>query len=165
MSLWRSGCRVVVVLWVSCRGGGPVTVSFCCCPFTSNRKGYRSVGRMEIPRQPQYPHMMINVLHDSACERRVIVTLFIHYSSVFNICFRLNPSLAFLFLVVQTPCPWFKFSWKEQTSRPWFTGEGQASRIVVGEVQTLAKCLTERGGERTDQRGRCGGKERRGKAS
>ena len=35
------------------------------------------------------------------------------------------------------------------------TGERQTFEMVVGEVETLAKFLIERGGERTDQRGRC----------
>ena len=134
---------------MSCRGGAVGVVSWWCdCVvlllffhFKQERVQVARpsiVGRMEIPRQAQYPHMLINVLNDSACERRVIVTLFIHCSSVFNISFRLNPSFAFLFLVVQTSCPWFKILWRHETRarRSHFYGDIKHVPVVQHFMET-----------------------------
>ena len=75
VSWWCCGCRVLVVLWVSC----PVVV-------LSSQRGKDTGRRAEpygAPEQGQYPHIWLYVFNDLTFERQVILTLCIHLSCVF----------------------------------------------------------------------------------
>ena len=86
-----SRSRVEVVLWVSCPGGAVGVVSWWCCGcrpvvVLSCQTG-KGTGRRAEPygaaESGQCPHIWLYEFKDLTFERQVILTLCIHFSSVF----------------------------------------------------------------------------------
>ena len=96
--------------------------------FKQERVQVARRSRMEIPRQARYPHMWSYVLNVSACVRRVIVTLFVHFSSVFNISFRLIP---FFFWWLKRRARGSKILWRPHTSCPYNGSLVRAARFII----------------------------------